>query len=559
MSECGVPMPTRAEMIAALKEQDAVVPPSREEMIAALKKQDSPEISKRESALRGAVQGGTLGFADEISGGAEALWNKAKGDPKAFGELYKQFRDESRSNFEAAERANPGTYKSAEIGTAIGTAFVPGMALARGAKLAKVAGQAAALGGAAGAGYSTADTAGGVAADAGMGAAVGGAIGGVAHVGAPYVGKAITGAAKKLKGFAEKTAVNATGATGKQAAEFADDAGRQLLDRGIVRFGDSQAKISGRAAKATKEAYKQIDDALNKLESNGVKVDANDIYVEMRKAIDKMKSDPSKADITKILESELDNLINATQAKGTAKFGVQEAEAVKRGYNRKAGNWADPEKSMAGKEAYQVWRSGVENAAKNADPATAKLFEEGKKTYGLLRPIEEAAERRAATTAQSPPGGFLDVTAGLAGGASGGAPLAIAAPVARRIIAPRLSSAAAVAADKAAKAIGGTAKAARGAAKFAAPVERAVNKSSRPKLPKNIPDAGENEEKPKPAPKGQEKWADDGAKKLLQSGMSKEQVEKLRSTPAGKKSLISASDLTPGSKAWKALVERIGS
>lgn len=74
-----------------------------------------------------------------------------------------------------------------------------------------------------------------------------------------------------------------------------------------------------------------------------------------------------------------------------------------------------------------------------------------------------------------------------------------------------------------------------------------------------VESAEEAPKEEKAPPKGPEKWANDGAKKLETAGVSSQQIERLKSTPAGKRLLVEASDLTPGSKAWKKLVERIGS
>lgn len=551
-------MKTREEKIAFIQQQMGAgrsQGPARDQKIAFIQQkmaQAPAAPTEGESMARGAAQGATLGFADEIAGGVEALWNKAKGDPTEFGKLYQKHRDESRANFRAAQEANPVSYGAGELGGAVATAFVPGLNVAKGATLAAKVGRAAATGMAAGglggAGYSEADSATGVIKDAATGAAIGGTVGAAA----PVAAQAIQRGARSMGKFAEKAAVNATGATGKQASEFADDAGRQLLDRKIVRFGDSQERIAARASEAVDAANKQIDDALTKLEASGVKVDANDIYRTTRQTINKMKSDPSKADVARLLEAELDNLINATEAKGSTSFGVREAEQIKRGYNRKAGNWADPEKSMAGKEMYQTWRRGVEGAAEAADPATAKLFEEGKKTYGLLRPIEEAAERRASTTAQSPPVGFLDVSSGAAGAVAGGPVGAILAPVARRLIAPRMSSSVAVAADKAAKAIGGTARATEAAARKPGLIQYATPRPVRPAS--GVRAVGDGEDQPT---KGPERWARVGAERLQEHGVPPAEVEALRETKKGRDLLNRASDLKPGSKAMEDVVKRM--
>lgn len=252
---------------------------------------------------------------------------------------------------------------------------------------------------------------------------------------------------KGLKKFAEKSAVNATGATGKQASEFSEDAGRQLLDRKIVKFGDTQEKIAKRAAEAVKVAERDLDNALSSLSEKGVKVDENTIYNVIRSKIKDMARDPSKADVAKALDNELTNVLASAEARGSAEVPILEAETIKRGYNRKAGNWMDPDKSMTGKEMYRAYRKAVEKVAES-NPKLAKMFKDAKKSYGLLAPIEESAARRAATTQQSPAGGFLDVTSAIGGAAAGGPAMAIGAPIARRIIAPRISSSTAVIADK---------------------------------------------------------------------------------------------------------------
>ena len=138
-------------------------------------KMEAEQPSELESGARGIAQGLTMGFADEISGGAEALWEAAKGDPRTFGELYKQYRDESRQNFKKAQEANPGTYTTGEVAGAIGSAFIPGLNVAKGAGLAANVGKAALQGGLMGLGSSEAEDLSGMAKDTATGAALGGA------------------------------------------------------------------------------------------------------------------------------------------------------------------------------------------------------------------------------------------------------------------------------------------------------------------------------------------------------------------------------------------------
>lgn len=151
-----------------------------------------PGVSKTESGARGLAQGASMGYADELTGGAEALWEMAKGDPRTFGELYRQFRDESRANYKSAEEANPGTYMAGQVGGAVGTSLIPGVGLAKGAGLLANAGKLAAVGAAEGLGASEADLTQGDIAGAAIDTAKGAAIGG-------GIGLAVPGGAKLAK------------------------------------------------------------------------------------------------------------------------------------------------------------------------------------------------------------------------------------------------------------------------------------------------------------------------------------------------------------------------
>jgi len=140
---------------------------------------DSPHVtpqgsppSELESYARGAAQGATLGFADEIAGGAEALYDKARNGSLAdFMDLYRQHRDESRKNFEAAREANPKSYLAGELTGTAPVVFVPGSGIAK----------ATALGAATGLGDSNADLTHGEVGRAAVDTAIGGSVGTGAH------------------------------------------------------------------------------------------------------------------------------------------------------------------------------------------------------------------------------------------------------------------------------------------------------------------------------------------------------------------------------------------
>lgn len=392
-----------------------------------------------------------------------------------------------------------------------------------------------------------------------------------------YAGPVLEGAGKviapiadaasgALKGFAEDAAVNATGATGKQASTFAPTAGRELLDRGIVKFGNSQKQIAQKAADAVDQANVQIDQSLKALQAKGVTVDSNTVYNTVRDTINKMKADPSKADIANKLEGELNNLVAASEARGTTKIPIQDAEAIKRGYGAKAGNWADPDASQAGKAMYQTFRGAVEDAGQAADPATTQAFQEGKQTYGLLTPIQEAAARRAMTANQHQAGGFLDIAGTLAGDAVGGPAMAIAAPIARRVIAPRIGSSVAVAADQA----GNLLKNAPEVLSHPAAAPALGFTASGVNPAQSFPNAADQQTPGAPMPntqpapnKGPEKWAQDGFQNLKghvndeDRKWLEENKSALMVDPAAKKLLVTGSNFSPGTKPLDDIIKHL--
>jgi hypothetical protein len=185
---------------------------------------DPTEISKTESLARGAAQGATMGFADELVGTAKGMWDDAKslftgtdanGGVKPefdqFGNVtngdkltgkYKEYRDEYRAADDAAKEANPKTFMAGEIGGGLVTAAIPGAGTVKGA---------AALGGASGLGMSEAEDLAGMAKDTAIGAGVGAAAG--------YAMPKVIDAGKKAAGWAGKKIGNVGFGVGEEATE----------------------------------------------------------------------------------------------------------------------------------------------------------------------------------------------------------------------------------------------------------------------------------------------------------------------------------------------------
>ena len=217
---------------------------------------DAAPVSGTEAVLRGAAQGLTLKFGDELVGNAKALasapadWLYEKLNPQdpttspSYGETYQKGRDENRAANKTAEAAHPWKYGLSEFAGSLP------LAVAAPATLPAMVG----LGAAAGIGGSEATDAGQLALDAGLGAG-GGALG----YGA---GKALQAVAPRVAGkagdLAERAAVRSTNAdlTATRRAFLGNDAaaaktGRFMLDEGFPLRSPSGIKDRAQAIQAS--------------------------------------------------------------------------------------------------------------------------------------------------------------------------------------------------------------------------------------------------------------------------------------------------------------------
>jgi len=139
-----------------------------------------------ESILRGAFQGVTLGFGDELTGLVRSLVDNTS---------YQENRDAARQLNKNAQEAHPFAYGGAELAAGLATP-IPGLGAVKGAGVAAHALHAAAAGGLAGLGASEADLMkgdfGGAVHDTIQNAMIGGALGVVGS----KLGKVVGGAAE---------------------------------------------------------------------------------------------------------------------------------------------------------------------------------------------------------------------------------------------------------------------------------------------------------------------------------------------------------------------------
>lgn len=214
---------TKAELVAKL-ERNGIKVPAEWKTAVAPAAPIKPEVSDLTVAGRGAGQGVTLGFADELRGlagaGIEAISPSDKTDKRSILERlsgnYKDYRDIARDDAKVAEEANPALYNAAQIAGSVPTIIAGGI----GGPASIAALSKPALSGAINAvGSSEADSALGIAGDAAKGAA----LAKLAGVGTQYTGKALHrlgGIGEKTTGLAEKSLDWAKNKTGDLASKF---------------------------------------------------------------------------------------------------------------------------------------------------------------------------------------------------------------------------------------------------------------------------------------------------------------------------------------------------
>jgi len=430
---------------------------------AQTKKEPVKDESPVQAGLEGFGEGVSLGYLGNIQAATEkpafALLNAITGqDVKA--DDYVQARDYYNKRQENLKQENPASFYGGQIaGSIAGGAplLKAGQAATAGGRILKSTGIGAGIGAA----QSTDDKAGEIDAfslaqltERAKNAIIGGGLGlagGAVAESVPLISKQIGKAGASLGTQAEKQAIKATGATGAQSQTFKEGSGRVLLDEGYVGFGDAPEDIAKKLQTAMQKSNQHIDEALKKLDESGAKASVENIVSELEKKIEKLNETAGNRKLINQIRGEIDDLYE----RGQSNMPLSMAEESKRNFQGQVNYNSDLADQKAAFTLADAFKTEVEQKALMQNPELAKQFTEAKKTYGLLAPVKEAAERRAATTNQSPFGGLLDsVTAGGTGGVVGG-PVGLASGVAaagaRRIVSPRLASSLAVSADKLSK------------------------------------------------------------------------------------------------------------
>ncbi len=253
-----------------------------DEFLAQDKQSEEPiGPSELESGIRGAAQGISLGFADELTGAVETALQTAKNPSEITNILdnYRKFRDESRANYEAAQQANPKSYLAGELVGGVVPVLGTG-GTAAGASLGKLALQGAKMGAtygaATGAGMSKSDLTegdvGGLLKDTAIGATSGAVGGAVIGAAAPKViegissaGKAITKPAIKLAEWIEENApelFRTSIEAGRLSSEGIPLAGEAVRKQTVKDIEQKAAEFIDAADLVRSKSSKEIADVL---------------------------------------------------------------------------------------------------------------------------------------------------------------------------------------------------------------------------------------------------------------------------------------------------------
>jgi hypothetical protein len=413
--------------------------------------------SQLESGLRGAAQGVTMGFADELAGAGESALDALMGRINPVTDLatsYQQHRDESREAFKKAQETNPKTYFGGELaGSVLPAALAPE---AQGIK--GLLGLGAATGAITGAGTSEADLTKGEIAPLAKDVAVGGTAGGILSLLGAGVGKLASKLSPEaLEEVATNRAIKATGETASgfkklQKADRIEQHGKNLLDKNpyqeqaIVSPFSTAEQILERAQDLQEKSGQHIGDILNTLDSK-YSVDnptIRDQFFNPQTTVSKIQELQSQLTknnevlpIKKLEYSKLQDVVDTLNNFGNNPIDFSEAQKLKSLIKESAySTEGKPDPLMS--KVYGILNDDIEQAADKVAKSTndPQLFSDYKQAKDLYRTAKDAVNASISKTSKQMANNDLGITdymsAGLGAAAHGG-PGAVVATATNKI------------------------------------------------------------------------------------------------------------------------------
>lgn len=563
------------------------------------------------AALEGLGEGISLGYLNNIQAATEkpvfALLNKLTGQ-NVEADDYLTARDSYNKRQADLKQENPKSFMTGQVaGTILSSAPVAGAGTA--ATVGGRALQSAKAGALYGAAQNTSEQEGELGdlniaeriENAGMGAAAGAAgsaagdgLGVAAKYGANKVSQARNAAGENLKNLAETQAFKSMGAMLKDFRNSSskneiNEIGRYLLDKGIVKVGDSVDDIAAKAMTYKKEAGQLLDKVYS------------DADAALQTSISQKAFDPirDKERILKAAKDELGDTVGANAAieklsnyiDDVAQKNIDDAMAdapalpinnptmsprrandIKGALDEQINYARNPlSKEPAAEKAFTGARREVNKIVSESiddlggSQATQGL-KDANKQYGLATKTNQIAQDRVNREAANKMFGLTDtITAGASAGygaVTGDWETAIAAMAAKKGFEKYGTTGIARLADAASKRLLQQPKMAQ-----LANANPQAFKATVFSLLERIPAQGEatilkrvadNGEEKTASIKGPEKWAADGAKNLIAAGVSQDQINELMKSEKGKSLLYEAQDAkTSDSRRMKSILQKI--
>lgn len=290
---------------------------------------------KLTAVLHGARKGALAGFDDELGAAVQALAQHVSpsvrnpdGSEMSALDVYRQARGGNRYEEDQIRKQAPNYYTGGEVGGGLAATVGTGAGL----------GTAALLGGAQGLGDSQADLTDGDAVGALRDAAIGAGAGlvgaGVGHT----AGKLLPMALRATRSGLEKLAIK----TGRRVLNggadlrnglrevVSDDAVREALDAGAIRFGSTTEAAAQRLDQHVDDVAKGYSEAVQELEARGVPgPEARAIATKLtQRAAETMQTTGANKAVPRLFEREAGN-VTAIADKQTGRLRLSQAEALK--------------------------------------------------------------------------------------------------------------------------------------------------------------------------------------------------------------------------------------
>lgn len=381
-----------------------------------------------ETAVRGAVQGATGGFADEIGGGIGALVDKVTGSEESLGDLYRQRRDTLREGDAAAAAENPLT---SLISNVAGGVALPVGGVLKGASAAQRIAGATALGAGYGFGGSDSDLTQGEFGEAVTDTITGAAGGAVLSGGLEAARKLVQGLRPAANRMAVRAAGSKTGDLKRMAANGrpgSEAVGEALLEEGTIKPFATTEQTLERIQAAKQGRGQEIERVLK---GNPVTVDPTRIgdRIAMEVVDPLAGSAPNKGRFEKMF-GELTDFDNYH---GDKALSLEDAEQLKRQYQGNIGYNAElPALGQDKAKIPRIIAEEVENRLNQVNAPAGGEFQQAKSAYGKLALAEDSAFNGVQREQARLPIGVADMAAGLmAGGGLKGAATAVGSKLVR--------------------------------------------------------------------------------------------------------------------------------